>query len=373
MFATALATTAFVLALVPAILYAINSFLYRPPPRPSALSAVSILIPARNEERSIGTALDAALASTAVEFEIVVLDDHSDDRTGAIVSEFAGRDARVRLVKSDLLPDGWCGKQFACFQLARHARFPLLAFIDADVRLAPDGVARMVAFLEKSGAGLVSGIPRQETVTLPEKLVLPLAHFLLLGYLPFFFTRIFRHPAFAAGCGQLFVTRRDVYDAVGGHATIRGSRHDGLTLPRAYRRAGLMTAWCDATHLASCRMYQNGRELWFGLAKNAREGLAHPRVIVLWTILLFGGQVLPVGSLACAFGLEMKAVTFAAVAVACALAVRFHASYRFRQPWLAAVLHPVGVLLLLAIQWYATACAWSGRPVEWKGRIDTTK
>ena len=236
MFATALATTAFVLALVPAILYAINSFLYRPPPRPSALSAVSILIPARNEERSIGTALDAALASTAVEFEIVVLDDHSDDRTGAIVSEFAGRDARVRLVKSDLLPDGWCGKQFACFQLARHARFPLLAFIDADVRLAPDGVARMVAFLEKSGAGLVSGIPRQETVTLPEKLVLPLAHFLLLGYLPFFFTRIFRHPAFAAGCGQLFVTRRDVYDAVGGHATIRGSRHDGLTLPRAYRR-----------------------------------------------------------------------------------------------------------------------------------------
>src|SRR5205823_13144863 len=130
---------------------------------------------------------------------------------------FAARDYRVRLVASEPFPADWCGKQFACHRLARHARYPLLVFVDADVRLASDAVARLAAFLESSGADLVSGIPRQETSTLLEKLVLPLMSFLLLGYLPFFFMRRFGHPAFAAGCAQLFVTRRDAYEPAGGH------------------------------------------------------------------------------------------------------------------------------------------------------------
>src|SRR5207244_4018469 len=132
----------------------------------------------------------------------------------------------------------------------------------------------------RSGADLGSGFPRQETGTLLEKLVLPLIHFLLLGYLPLIGMRWCRHPAFGAGCGQLFVTRRDAYEAVGGHVAVRASLHDGLTLPRAYRRRGLKTDLCDATELADCRMYRSGRELWYGLAKNAREGLAHPKAIV---------------------------------------------------------------------------------------------
>jgi cellulose synthase/poly-beta-1,6-N-acetylglucosamine synthase-like glycosyltransferase len=350
-----------VLALIPVLLYVINVRLYRPAPAPSGpRPSTSILIPARNEERSIGSAVKAALASHDVDFEVVVLDDHSDDRTAAIVADFAARDARVRLVASESLPDGWCGKQFACEQLARHARFPLLVFADADVRLAPDAVARLASFLESSRADLVSGIPRQETGTWPEKLVIPLAHFLLLGYLPFFFMRRFRHPAFAAGCGQLFVTRREAYEAVGGHATIRGSRHDGLTLPRAYRRAGRMTDLCDVTDLASCRMYESARELWFGLAKNAREGLASPRAIAVWTILLLGGQVLP-------FVLIAWLPWMAAPALS-VLLVRLDAARRFRQSWFGAVLHPISVIVLLAIQWYATTCAWTRRPIGWKGR-----
>src|SRR5438309_22418 len=248
MVADALAIAALVLGLIPVVLYAINVRLYRRAPVASGpRPCVSILIPARDEERSVGAALTAALASNDIDFEIVVLDDHSGDGTAAVVGEFAARDPRVRLVASEPLPAGWCGKQFACHQLARHARYPLLVFVDADVRVAPDGVARLTTFLESSRADLVSGIPRQETGTLLEKLVLPLAHFLLLGYLPFFFMRRFRHPAFAAGCGQLFMARRDAYEAIGGHAAIRSSRHDGLTLPRAYRRAGRRTDLVDAT------------------------------------------------------------------------------------------------------------------------------
>src|SRR5881227_2211676 len=165
-----------------------------------------------------------------------------------------------------------------------------------------------------------------------------------------------RHPAFGAGCGQLFLTHRDAYQRMGGHAAVKASLHDGITLPRAYRRAGLRTDLCDATDLAVCRMYRGGRELWAGLAKNAREGLAAPKAILPWTLILLGGQVLPFGLLA----VEPRP---AAVAVLAAYAPRLIAAIRFRQSWLGALLHPAGIVVLLAIQWYAAGREWIGRPV----------
>jgi hypothetical protein len=243
-----------------------------------------------------------------------------------------------------------------------------MAFTDADVRLAPDALARLAAFLDRSGAHLVSGLPRQQTGTAAERLVIPLIHFLLLGYLPLAWMRLTRHPAFGAGCGQLFVTRREAYQAAGGHTAIRASLHDGITLPRAYRRRGLRTDLCDATDLATCRMYRSGRELWTGLAKNAREGLGSPVALLPWTALLLGGQVLPFALLAGPAWAGPLPLALAASAAALAYLPRVHAAVRFRQSGLAAALHPVGVVVLVAIQWYAAARAVVGRPVGWKGR-----
>ena len=222
-----------------------------------------------------------------------MLDDHSDDRTAAIVEELAEADDRVRLVSAPELPAGWCGKQHACWVLAREARHPLLVFLDADVRLAPDALARMAAFLSASGADLASGIPRQETGTLLEKLEIPLIHFILLGFLPIRRMRKSRRPSFSAGCGQLFIARADAYHQCGGHGAIRETFHDGIRLPRAFRAAGFKTDLFDATDLATCRMYRNAREVWYGLAKNAGEALAAPGMIVPMSLILLGGQVLP--------------------------------------------------------------------------------
>lgn len=210
MIAVVVAAVCCLLAAVPAVLFLLNLRLYRRPPESQniTLSAVSILIPARNEERCIAAAVEAARASRGVELEVVVLDDHSEDDTAAVVRRLAKCDPRVRLVDGPALPAGWCGKQHACHRLAAEARYPLLLFVDADVRLTGDGLARMVAFLEASQADLVSGIPRQETGSFLEKLVIPLIHFVLLGFLPFARMRASRHAAYAAGCGQLFLARR---------------------------------------------------------------------------------------------------------------------------------------------------------------------
>jgi cellulose synthase/poly-beta-1,6-N-acetylglucosamine synthase-like glycosyltransferase len=168
------------------------------------------------------------LDNARITFEVIVMDDMSSDDTALIVGTLASEDARVRIVQGKAPPHGWCGKQFACDQLARQAKYPVLCFLDADVRLERDALARMVGFLQSSGADLVSGVPRQETSTPVEKLLIPLIHFVLLAYLPVRRMRRRQHPSYAAGCGQLFVTKRDSYEKAGGHAAVRGTLHDGI-------------------------------------------------------------------------------------------------------------------------------------------------
>lgn len=361
-------------AAVPALLYLWNSFLFREPPALSPVAdapgspRLSVLIPARNEELGIAACVESVLASRVVELEVIVLDDQSSDRTAEIVREIAAWDPRVRLETAPPLPDGWCGKQHACFALSKLARHDVFVFLDADVRVEPDALARMLLFLRESGSELVSGFPRQETGTLLEKLLIPLIHWLLLCWLPLWGMRHFRWSAFGAGCGQFFVTTRAAYEKVGGHAAVKASLHDGLTLPRAYRRAGFFTDVCDATNLATCRMYRSASAVWNGLAKNAREGMASNGQIGFWTVVLLCGQVvlLPLALYGLWVGSDVG--TLAGPAIFLVFVPRVDMVSQFRQPYFSALLHPLGILLLLAVQWYAIVRALVGRPVGWKGR-----
>jgi glycosyltransferase involved in cell wall biosynthesis len=370
-------------AAVPALLYLWNSFLFREPPIiPSPLAgegggasppgeglpSISVLIPARNEELGIAACLESVLAARHVELELIVLDDHSTDRTAEIVREIAAKDSRVRIETAPPLPEGWCGKQAACFALSKLARFDVFTFLDADARLEPEALARMVLFLQESQAGLVSGFPRQETGTFLEKLLIPLINWLLLCWLPLWAMRRFRWSAFGAGCGQWFMTSRNAYEKVGGHSAVKASLHDGLTLPRAYRRAGFMTDICDASNLATCRMYRSASAVWFGLAKNAREGIAATEQIGFWTVVLMCGQVLPFSALILHYIAAPEVWHPLGFAMVLAWVVREGCARSHRDSVMGELLHPLGILLLLAIQWYAVLLAIIGKPTGWKGR-----
>ncbi len=345
---------------------------YLPPPSLNKLLTpqISILIPARNEEGGIEAAIRSALATENAEVEVVVLDDHSEDNTPAIVSRVALLDSRVRLENAPELPSGWCGKQHACHVLSQRARYEYLLFQDADVRLKKHCAPRLVAFMEASKAELVSGIPWQETGTWSEKMLIPLIHFMLLCFLPIKRMRLFSSPVLAAGCGQLFLAKKYSYEAMGGHTAIKQSMHDGITLPRAYRNNGMMTDLCDVTELAECRMYRGFGQVWFGLAKNATEGMAKPFLLTLFTIFLLVGQVIPFGILGfvCYFesswGLRLGSV----LSVCFAYRARFIAKVAFRQSLFGALMHPFGILMLIAIQWYALIRQGIGKPSGWKGR-----
>ena len=192
-----LAIVSAVMAAIPAVIFAVNLGHFRCPIESGTKERprVSVLIPARNEACSISDALTSVLANQGVDLEVIVLDDHSEDRTADVVREIAAHDSRVRLESAPPLPPDWCGKQHACHTLSNLASHDVLVFIDADVRLMPNALGRAVAFLGRSGADLVSGFPKQITETFSEQLVIPLIHFVLLGFLPIWQMRRSKQPA----------------------------------------------------------------------------------------------------------------------------------------------------------------------------------
>jgi len=370
-------------AAVPALLFIANLKLYLvPQPSNAPHPSVSVLIPARNEEANIADCLRHVLSNQSVNLEVIVLDDASTDHTAEIVRATIATDARVRLLSSVELPAGWNGKQHACWRLAQAASSPYFLFLDADVRLAPSTIGSCMAQMQHTKVALLSGFPRLITITTLEWLLLPLIHFVLLGFLPLGRMRSSTNPSLAAGCGQFMLVERGAYFTSGGHDAIRTTMHDGLLLPRAFRRAGFHTDLVDLTDLAAVRMYDSASTVWQGLAKNATEGIADPKRIFPITLLLFLGQIAP-ALLIIGFLVQpmlpqhytivsgyRAAILFAPILLAfiASNVPRRFAVGRFRQPAKSAVLHPFGMAMLLCIQWYAFVRLALGIPVSWRLR-----
>ena len=343
---------ALALALLPLIFGTIN-LIRLPVARgtPAAGTRVSILIPARNEAANIGPCLEAALASAGCEVEVIVMDDGSTDATAAIVARYPS----VRLLQAPPLPPGWTGKVHACARLAEAATGTHLLFLDADVRLAPHAAAAMAA----RGRPMTSGVPRQRMGSLGEALTVPFINFLLLCYLPFGGRAATRRPSFAAACGQLLMVERGAYERVGGHAAIRSVLHDAIALARRFRQSGFDTEVVDGARLAACRMYGGFGAAWVGFLKNAREGMATPLGLPIWTVLLAGAHLWPWALLPGAEAAATILITFA---------LRAAVTWRAREPWWTVPLHPLTVLVALALQWTALVRGLLGYPAGWKGR-----
>ncbi len=373
--AIALAAGALFSALIPLVLFLQNLPLFQLSKEslrsvPLSDCQVSVLIPARNEEASIASSVNSALASIGVEVEVIVMDDASADQTADVVAKIASEDSRVRLIKGMSLPAGWNGKQHACWKLASAASYHRLLFLDADVRLEPNAIAVLVAYQDSHQANLLSAFPKQETGTFLEKLLIPMMHVILLGYLPFRQMRASTNPAFAAGCGQLFLTLRSDYNASGTHKAIMSSRHDGLKLPRAYRERNLSTDVVDGTCIARCRMYHTGRQVLGGLLKNANEGIANRRLILVFSTLILGAAILPIVALAFSiYTASWIGITLSLIAIVAGGLPRTIGAKAFGQPPVGVVLHPLAASIFISIQWLAFAMNCVGKKVTWRGRI----
>ncbi len=240
----------------------------------SALPFVSIIVPARNEARSIERCVTSLAAQRYRRFEILVVDDRSEDGTGELARAIpSGHAESLTVVAGEPLPVGWFGKPWACHVGSRHARGELLLFTDADTWHHPELLGEAVRGLEEDGAALLSLIGRQEMESFPERLVQPHI-FVLIGMR---YPRLDRpveggNPGGAIANGQYVLVRREAYDEIGGHGAVRGEVVEDLRLAQEMVAAGGRLTMRGARERFSTRMYTSLRELVNGWTKNVAVG-----------------------------------------------------------------------------------------------------
>lgn len=229
---------------------------------------VSVLIPARNEERRIGRLLEDLAAERSAIREIVVYDDRSTDATATVVRRCARSDARVRLVAGGKLPAGWQGKNNACYRLAQQAAGRYLLFLDADVRIRPGAVARACAYVERTGIDLLSVFPRQRMPTSGTRLVVPLMNWILLCLLPLKAVRRAPQETLCAACGQFLLFRAATYRALQPHRTLRRAVVEDMAIARHYKHCGRRIDVLLSRGDVACTMYDSFSEAVAGLSRS---------------------------------------------------------------------------------------------------------
>ncbi len=333
--------------------------------------AISVLIPARNEEHNIASCLQSVMAQGRSVGEIIVLDDNSTDATARIVSALTEQDSRIRLIRGTKLPAGWSGKCWACQQLAEAAGSPWMLYLDADTRLRDAAAGRILATATHFRCSLLSCWPGMDMHGFWEQLLMPLLNFLTFTMYPAPLAYIREDDAsLGLAHGACILMRREEYYLAGAHAAVKDQLFEDTKLARHWREQGLRGCCIDGGDLVRVRMYDSLRAIFLGFEKNFYSAFGNSYSFFAFLLLHLGLFLLPFILLGLALAGTAPAGLLPAVfAASCiVLATRLVLSLRFRHPLWSILLHPCAELLLLAIalnSWWRTV---SGRGVRWKGR-----
>lgn len=256
---------------------------------------VSVLIPARNEEKNIAECINSILNQDYQNMEIIVVDDESEDNTAKIVNEISLENKKVKLIHGEKLPAGWLGKNWACHQLSQKSSSKFLLFIDADVRLHENAVTAAITKMKQKNLKALSVFPTQKIKTFGESLITPIMNWILLTFLPLKLVYSSSNKSFVAANGQFFLFETEFYKKIGGHESVKNEIVEDMAFARLIKSSGekLMTAL--GGNLIRCRMYTNFREGFNGFSKNFYRGFKLSQLFfLLFLIFIESIFLLPV-------------------------------------------------------------------------------
>ncbi len=349
------------------------------PNEASSAPPVTVVVPARNESVNIQVCVGSLSRSSYPDFEIVVVDDRSEDGTGDLVRAMPRMNARdIRVVTGKPLPEGWLGKPWACHQGADSAGGGLLLFTDADTTHAPELLARAVASLREDGSDAVTLVGRQLLGSFWEYLLQPQMFGLLA----------LRYPNVRQGFGaenwgdaiangQYILIDREAYEAVGGHASVRAEVVEDMRLAQVICRSGHRLSVRGAEDHFATRMYRSLPELVEGWGKNlyvgsrqsmgGKAGWLTPFAPAAMIATLLAFWVAPMVGLVLSVAgfLPGSVVHWGLIAYGLSTLFWVGVHRRFRAPLFLAPLHPLGALGAAGI----ILRSWrGGSRVRWKGR-----
>jgi len=340
--------------------------------QPGGLPSLSIVVPARDEERSIERCVRSLLAQRWLDLDVIVVDDRSTDATPQILERLAREDPRLRVVRGEELPDGWIGKPWALAQGARLARGEWLLFTDADSVHDPAGAASALWLATRAGVDALSIATHQELGTFWERAILPsILGMILFVSGPLGAVNDPAKPKKALANGQYILVARHAYEALGGHAALRGEIVEDVAFARRLKADGRFRfLLAGGDRLASVRMYHSLGEIWAGFTKNVYVG-ADGNLAALAGGIVFCTAISIAPPLLAARAFAAGRYADALEALATSLAIVATASWGMRRaafPRRLALLQPLGTAFFAAVIANSTWSVLSGRGVEWRGR-----
>lgn len=335
-----------------------------PPAAGAEMPSVSIVIAARNEARGIEPALRSVLCQQGGDIEVIVVDDRSDDGTGAILDRMAAENPRLRVVHVTELPAGWLGKNHALWLGAGTARGELLLFTDADVVLAPDTVARAAGYLVREGVDHLTLAPR---VIMPGSLLQ--AFGVTFGIFFLLFTRPWKardpRSKHHVGIGAFNLVRADAYRRMGTHQAIAMRPDDDVKLGKLVKKTGFRSDLAVGAEHVSVEWYHSLAEVVRGLRKNGFAGVDYRLSVVIFATVSM--LAFFIGPFVAVWLTEGWTRVLYAIAVGVMLTMYAGAAREQRAPVWHAVLFPVACVLFLVVIWNATIYALWNQGIEWRG------
>jgi chlorobactene glucosyltransferase len=333
---------------------------------------VSILVPARNEARSIERCVASLLAQDYPDFDVLVLDDESTDGTGEILHRLAAGDRRLRLLGGQPLPAGWIGKNWACHQLLEKEDGEYILYVDADTWHHPAVVRNGISAMLAGKLDLLSAIPQEVTGSFGELLAVPIVVWGSFAVLPLWLAFHTKTPLLASAIGQHMMFRASSLRQIGGFQRIRSKINDDVSLAHLVKGSGMRWRIVDGTGRVYCRMYHGFRETVEGFSKNLYAVFNHNPLLLtfvcLLTLMVYTAPITVL--LAAALGYPISYMSVGTCVGAIGLSVlewsiivlRFHFPWVLCMTWILG--QPVFVFITLRSMWQSLS-----HRASWKGRI----
>ncbi len=331
---------------------------------------VSVLIPARNEEDIIEQCIRSICNQSYSQYEVIVLNDHSTDKTGEILHRLSLEFPQLSIIDGGVLPSHWIGKPHACHQLAMKAKGEYVLFTDADTFHDRSSIESLMKFAVTNNIDMLSAVPKQELKLFWEHVAVPFIHTLYLTYLPHDLILKNPNPQFAAANGQALLFKRESYQLIGGHTSVANSIAEDIDLAIRIKSFGMRLCHASASEIISCRMYRSSRDVFTGFSKNAFATMHFDMHKLLFFVShLFITYVFPFIGLCIGLLLNNPLIIlFNGLSIILSMSLRFIIAMYFGYPLWHSFLHALtaSTFIVFAIN----SALWSKKKngTEWKGR-----
>ena len=336
------------------------------------LPFVSVLVPARNEERCIRDCIESLSNQHYPNYEIIILNDDSRDSTSLILSELKSQYPNlIQIVNSSELPKNWIGKSHACHVLSLHAKGDYFLFTDADTKHSPYSLNSLIQQTQQLQADLLTAVPYQQLSSIWEHLMVPFMHVLYHGYLPNSFIYSKRNPSLVAANGQIMLFHRDAYEAIGGHKSVIDSLVEDIDIARLTKINGYKVVLANAISIVSCSMYTGFDEVFKGFSKNFFAGFQEKIIpFVLFLVHVINVYVFPFFlAIYSIISNNIFLLRWSIVLLSLGMFIRLFATLQFRLPLFHVLLQPFSAMFTIIIGINSIVWSLPGRKRIWKGRI----